>query len=784
MPRIPLLLIILGAIALSASLSFDAIAVEDQTADIPQSNVIGKMNLGPYAIEIVGTRTLNDSNYYEGFYGVNITNLKPKPPDKGGLGNAFSSVEYHYPEVIKIYLAYPDNKSSSSNIDVDLAQDGSFKTIDYEKTLENSKLLDAEAGLAGDVILSFIPLKPVASAGVAALGGFLGLANEASNQYPYQDVFYNEDIYDIRKIILPHQVWLKGADIADAVLIDQGCYPGYFIKFDKGFGSADVYYWIAIEDHNNMPEGTEWLTTSGKIIKATVTEGSTTGSGMTGTTKGGQITDVTWPTKDAYDHTESIPVKVNFANTGSKTRSFWVGYSVQDSTGKWWDAPPKQTATIRPGERGSLELKWKPTEDAPQGAYTAKVALWENYNSNTGLMESEIESKMKAHTFYLNFVQTPNVLQSRSLRWEKIFSNFTSDGANSVQQTDDGGYIITGGVYQHGERCDVWLIKVDSNGNETWNRTFGGFNYDEGYSVRQTTDGGYIVLAGMNGGYVYGLIKTDSDGSELWNRTLGPKAQTTSGFSGMIQQTSDGGYIITGQAKNNHVWLIKTDINGNIIWDKTYGLEENIDFGLCVQQTIDGGYVVIGATLPYDAPSYRDPDSVSALLVKTDGNGSEQWKRKFSGYYGEFVRQTNDGGYIIAGFKSSHYVKSSTYGYIDDINVSLIKTDVNGNELWNKSFGLSGDQIAYSVQQTTDGGYILAGRTGSLYNSAELLLIKIDINGNEEWKRTFGGFSSEGRSIQQTRDGGYIVAGRTPVSNTNCVWLIKTDANGNTGISN
>lgn len=109
----------------------------------------------------------------------------------------------------------------------------------------------------------------------------------------------------------------------------------------------------------------------------------------------GQITDVIWPTKDTYDRSEPVPVKVDFTNTGSEAHSFWVGYSVQDSAGKWWDAPAQQAAVAQPGESGSLELQWLPPEKAPERAYTATVALWEGKNSETGLMEGEFDPGQK-----------------------------------------------------------------------------------------------------------------------------------------------------------------------------------------------------------------------------------------------------------------------------------------------------------------------------------------------------------------------------------------------------
>ncbi len=299
---------------------------------------------------------------------------------------------------------------------------------------------------------------------------------------------------------------------------------------------------------------------------------------------------------------------------------------------------------------------------------------------------------------------------------------------------------------------------------------------DYGNYMMQTADGGYIMtgptLSFGTGGEVY-LIKTDASGTIFVPKHFGG---ANADGSSCVRQTIDGGYIVAGYSSSfgaggNDVYVLKTYDNLAITWSKVIGGTAD-DMGRSVRQTADSGYIVTGYTSSFGAGN-RD-----VYLVKIDAGGNLLWTKTFGGAgndEGAEVQQTTDGGYIIAGYTSSFGAGAH--------DIYLIKTDNAGNIVWTKTFGGFADDEARSVYQTSDGGYVVNGFTAS-YGSGlkDVYLIKTDDNGSIEWQKTFGGNNDDlGTTVQQTPDAGYIITGQTRSFGLAAedVYLIRTDSIGN-----
>ena len=384
---------------------------------------------------------------------------------------------------------------------------------------------------------------------------------------------------------------------------------------------------------------------------------------------------------------------------------------------------------------------------------------------------------MKAKHFILIFFLTSTVLKGQ-ITFQKTYDASTtfSDFGRDVQQTADGGFIITGATSLGAGPSDLYLLKTTSDGTVQWGKSFGGAGNENGHCVQQTTDGGFIIV-GNTDTYVGGgpwdiyLVKTAFDGTLQWSKTFGGTGIEEGRF---VRETNDGGFIITGMASDSgglSMCLFKTAFDGTLQWASTYGSAMSTDGGESVKQTDDGGYIITGST--------TINGSYDVYLVKTASDGTLQWTQTFGDSLmdmGYAVEQTNDGGFIVSGtFGRSRAIGLGTIYYGD---IYLIKTSSDGTLQWTKTFGDTLHAVGYNVQQTNDGGYLICGERNGAY------LVKTSSIGSLQWAKCYGNLlGANGKTAaQQTNDGGFIMTGTIINAGTGFdVYLIKTDSVGNSG---
>jgi hypothetical protein len=346
-------------------------------------------------------------------------------------------------------------------------------------------------------------------------------------------------------------------------------------------------------------------------------------------------------------------------------------------------------------------------------------------------------------------------------------------GANdiSILQTYDGGYCVAGTISAN--NGDAYLMKLNSMGDTLWTKTFGG-NFDEFiFSLEQTSDSGF-VLAGYTRSFSMGnsdayVIRTNANGTLLWSKNYG-------GFDWeyftSIRQISSNRLIACGNTSTfgsgtGDIYLVEMDLSGNIVWTKTLG-GTGLDGGNSIQKTFDNGFIITGSTSSFTATSGR------IYLVKTDSSGNSMWGKIFGGVLGEAgfcVRQCADSGFIVTGYTNSFGAGGQ--------DAFLLKTNINGNLQWMKTYGGVWEDMGYSVEQTDDGGFIFTGRTQSFGPDSgiarNIYLVKTTAMGDTLWTRTYGSVINNGYSVKQVNDGGYIIASSPTRMN-----VIRTDSLGHT----
>lgn len=366
-----------------------------------------------------------------------------------------------------------------------------------------------------------------------------------------------------------------------------------------------------------------------------------------------------------------------------------------------------------------------------------------------------------------SFAQEPSVV------WQKALGGSGSDGLFYTAQTADGGYITSGTTYsvdgdmtQNTGESDGWVAKLNSSGNIEWQKSYGGSLNEQIYKILQTPDGGYVFagfsesvdgeFSASNGTGDIWVAKVNATGTLQWQQLLGGGYYD---WANTITLSPDGGFVIAGHSQfqgdemvQQDVFVTKLNTQGTVVWQWYYG-GSLLEVAYGIENTTDGGYIIAGATQSRDGnvTGFHVPDDENAVtydawVLKLDSGGNLQWQKALGGYQDDMaytIKQTTDGGYIMA---------AQTASYSGDVTISygsydywIVKLDASGNITWQKSLGGSGYDEAHSIVETAD-GYVMGGvaysqdnHITSSYGGGDAWLVKLGPNGNLVWEKTFGG---------------------------------------------
>jgi hypothetical protein len=407
--------------------------------------------------------------------------------------------------------------------------------------------------------------------------------------------------------------------------------------------------------------------------------------------------------------------------------------------------------------------------------------------------------------FFITLLYNVTFSQAPTIAWQRCLGGIENELANSIRQTSDNGYIVSGISHSndgdvsgnHGNN-DAWVAKLNQVGIIEWQKCLGGSLFEWVASTVQTVDGGYIMVGrtNSNDGDVSGnhgdndawVVKLNATGSIEWQKCLGG---LNLDWAYSVEQTNDGGYIVAGMTGTHNTgdvsgfhgstdsWVIKLNQAGTIEWQKCLG-GQYPEEAFSIQQTSDNGYIVAGYAMSNDGDVSGNHGQYDIWVVKLNSMGNLVWQKciggaDFDGAHS--VKQTIDGGFILAGFTSSNDGDISGYHGGSGGDYLIAKLNQVGEIEWLKCFGGSDNDEASSIQETVDGGFIVAGYTNSIdgdvignHGIADIWILKLNSSGNIEWKKCIGGSYLENYtpatgkpriSIQQTTDQGFIVSGET-----------------------
>jgi hypothetical protein len=401
--------------------------------------------------------------------------------------------------------------------------------------------------------------------------------------------------------------------------------------------------------------------------------------------------------------------------------------------------------------------------------------------------------------------------------WQQTLGGPAEEWGYSLDSTADGGIISVGITHSldasgtdEQRNGDLWVNRLDKNGNLLWDRAFGGSETDYGLSVRTISDDGFIIVGttGSNNGNISGyygngdlmVLRLSSSGNPLWHKVYGGN-QTDEG--GDILQTPDGGFILTGytvsddgDVSGHHgggdLWIVRLDSSGTIVWQKTYG-GSGRDSGSSIIRTSDGGYALTGNTYSSDGDITKNQGSSDLWVLKTDDLGNLLWNKTYGGSkldWGHSLIELSGGDLLVAGVTVSSDGDVSINKGVGDIWV--LKLTPAGEKIWEKTYGGSFSDNVWNAEPSPSGGAYLVGETFSVdgdfiqsQGDSDLVIFEIDGNGTMVWNLTLGGSQYESGSwVKLLTDGNLVVSGITQSPDGDVsgytdggdLWIVKVNA--------
>ena len=358
--------------------------------------------------------------------------------------------------------------------------------------------------------------------------------------------------------------------------------------------------------------------------------------------------------------------------------------------------------------------------------------------------------------------------------WAAHFGDSTAEKAWSVALAEDGGYLLVGrsASFAGDEDGDLYFQRVGADGSASWGFTHGGATENDEMRAVVEHEGGYVMAgySGSYGGPGGGVVfrRLDDEAGTDWNHYFGGHAKDD---AWAVVPTSAGGYAVAGvtrsyDAEGEDMYLVRTLEDGALGWEVLYGGPGD-QGAFALAHTIDKGFILAGYTWTDTLPDMT--------WVKTSRGGTHEWTRTYAidgSAMARDVIQTSDGGFALVGFEQPDGLER---------RMLLVKTGTYGHVSWTRAFSAGTYAEGWALDQTTDGGYVLAGTTVTDEGGSDMYLVKTDADGVQQWSRTFGGAAIEwGYDVRQTPDGGYVIAGYTDsFGEGRDAYLVKTDANGN-----